>query len=141
MVSDQVSTCRLAKSTVQHKTQQHKTHSNQHEMLPPYPPTALPSPSMGMPVAPSTPGAEATKVPKQGIRRWVCTRCGWFPCSRCRTATPQKLERWEGSWPYGQNLIKTHTNQPEINDSSRRDIGERVRGGWSVWGNNIPLFG
>ncbi len=50
-------------------------------------------------------------------------------------------KRWEGSWPYGQNLIKTHNNQPEINDSGRRDVGERVRGGWSVWGDVVPSFG
>ncbi len=134
-------TYRLAKSMVQNKTQQHKTHNNQHEMLRPYPPVALPSPSMGRPVAPPTHGAEATKVPKQGVRRRVCAKCGWFPCSGCHTETPQKSERGEGSWPYGQNLIKTHNNQPEIDDSGRRDIGERARGGWSVWGDIIPLFG
>ncbi len=132
LVSDQVSTCRLAKSTVQHKTQQHKTHNNQHEMPRPYPPTALPSPSMGRPVAPPTHGVEATKVPKQGIRHRVCAQHGWFPWSGCHTETPQKSERC---------LIKTHNNQPEINDSSRRDIGERARGGWSMWGDVAPLFG
>ncbi len=141
LVSDQVSTCWLAKSMVQHKTQQHKTHNNQHEMPPPYPPTALPSPSMGRPVAPPTHGAETTKVPKEGVRRRVCAQCGWFSCSGRRTEIPQKSERWEGSWPYGQNLIKTHNNQPEINDSSRRDIEERVHGGWSVWGDVVPSFG
>ncbi len=141
LVSDQVSTCRLAKSTVQHKTQQHKTHNNQHEMPPPYLPVALPSPSLGRSVAPPTHGAEATKVPKQGVWCRVCARCGWFPCSGCCTETPWKLERWEGSWPYGQNLIKTNNNQPEINDSGRRDIGERALEGWSVWGDVVPSFG
>ncbi len=106
------SICWLAKSTVQHKTQQHKTHNNQHEIPPSYPPEALPSPSMGRPVAPSTHGAQSTKVPKQGVRHRVCARRSWFPCSGCRTETPQKSERWEGSWPYGQNLIKTHNDQP-----------------------------
>jgi hypothetical protein len=122
LVSDQVSTCRLAKSTVQHETQQHKTHNNKHDMPPPNPPAALPSRSMGWPVAPPTHCTEATKVTKQGIRRQVSARRGWFPCSGRRTETPQKSERWEGSWPYGQNLIKTHNNQPEINDSGRKDI-------------------
>jgi hypothetical protein len=141
LVSDRISTCRLAKSTVQHKTQQHKTHNNQHEMPPPYPPVALPSPSMGTPVAPSTHGAEATKLPKQGVRHRVCTGRGWFPCSGRRTETPQKSERQEGSWPYGQNSIKTHNSQPENDDSGRRDVGERARGGWSVWGNVVHRLG
>jgi hypothetical protein len=141
LVSDQVSTCRLAKNTVQHKTQQHKTHNNQHEMPPPYPPAALPSPSMGRAVAPPTHGAEAAKVPKQGVRCRVCAQRGWFLCFGCRTETPWKSEIREGSWPYGQNLIKTHNNQPEIDNSSRRDIGERASGGWSVWGDVVPSFG
>jgi hypothetical protein len=141
LVSDQISTCRLAKSMVQHETQQHKTHNNQHEMPPPYPPAALPSPSMGRPVVPPTHGAEATKVPKQGILHRVCARRGWLPCSGCRTETPQKSERREGSWPHGQHLIKTNNNQPEINNGGRRDVGERVRGGWSVWGDVVPSFG
>jgi hypothetical protein len=110
-------------------------------MPPPYPPMALPSPSMGRPVASPTHGAEATKVPKQGVRHRVCAQRGWFPCSGCRRETPQKSKRWEGSWPYGQNLIKSYNNQPEINDSSRRDIGERARGDWSLWGDVIPSFG
>jgi hypothetical protein len=113
----------------QNTTTQTQTHNNQHEMLPPYPPAALPSPSMGKPVAPPTHGAEATKVPTQGVRCRVCAQRGWFPCSWRHAETPQKSERREGSWPYGQNLIKTHNNQPEINNSSRRDVGERVRGG------------
>jgi hypothetical protein len=96
---------------------------------------------MGRPVAPPIHGAEATKVPKQGVRRQVCARRGWFPCSGRRTETPQKSERREGSWPYGQNLMKTHNNQLEINDSGRRDVGERARGGWSVWGDIVPSFG
>ncbi len=141
LVSDQISTCWLAKSTAQHKTQQHKTHNNQHEMLPPYPPVALPSPSMGRPVMPPSHGAEATKVPKQGVWRRVCAWHGWFPCSGCRTDTPWKSERREGSWPYGQNLVKSHNNQLEINDSGRRDVGERARGGWSVWGDVVPSVG
>ncbi len=141
LVSDQVSTCRFAKSTVQHKTQQHKTHNNQHEMPLPYPPAALPSPSKGRLVAPPTHGAEATKVPKQGIRHRVSAQHGWFPCSGCRTEIPQKSEWQEGSWPYGRNLIKTHNNQPKIDNSGRRDIGERARGGWSMWGDVVPLFG
>ncbi len=141
LVLDQISTCWLAKSTVQHKTQQNKTHNNQHEIPPPYPPAALPSPSMGRPVVPPTHGTEATKVPKQGIWSWVCAWGGWFPCSGCHTDTPWKSERQEGSWPYSQNLIKTHNNQLEINDSSKRDVGERARGGWSMWGDGIPLFG
>ncbi len=92
------------------QTQQHKTHNNQHEMPPPYPPAALPSPSMDRPVAPPTHGAEATKVPKQSIQCRVCAWCGWFPSSGCHTETPRKLERWKGSWPYSQNIIKTHNN-------------------------------
>ncbi len=141
LVSDQISTCWLAKIAVQHKTQQHKTHNNQHDMPLPYPPVALPSSSMGRPVAPPTYGAEATKVPNQGIRHWICARRGWFPCSGRRTETPQKSERWKGSWPYDQNLMKTHNNQLEIDDSSRRDVGERARRGWSVWGDIVPSFG
>ncbi len=112
LVSDQISTCWLAKSMVQHKTQQHKTHNNQHEIPPLYPLAALPSPSMGRPVAPPTHGAEATKVPQQGIWRRVCAQRGWFTWFGHHTDTPQKSERQEQSWPYGQNLIKhTTTNQ------------------------------
>ncbi len=128
LVSDQISSCWFAKSTVQHKTQQHKTHNNQHEM----PTAALPSPSMSRPVASPTHGAESTKMPKQGIWHQVCARCSWFSCSGRRTDTPQKSERREGSWLYGQNLIKTHNNQPETDDSGRRDVGERMHGGWSM---------
>jgi hypothetical protein len=62
----QVSTSQLAKNTVQDKTQQHKTRNNQHEMPPPCPPVALPSPSMGRSAAPPTHVAEAGKVPTQG---------------------------------------------------------------------------
>jgi hypothetical protein len=105
------------------------------------PPAALPSPSMGRPVVPPTHGAEATKVPKQGVRHQVCAWRSWFPCSGHCTETPWKSERWGGSWPYGQNLIKTHNNQPEIDNCGRRDIGERARGGWSVWRYVVPLFG
>ncbi len=141
LVSDKIPTCWLAKSTVQHETQQHKTHNNQDEMPPPYSPVALPSPSMGRPVAPPKHGAEATKVPKQGVRHQVCAQCSWLPCSGCCTETPWKSERQEESWPYGQNLIKTHNNQPEIDDSGRREVGERVRGGRSVWGDVVPSFG
>ncbi len=141
LVSDQISTCWLAKSMVQHKTHQQKTHNSQHEILPPYPPAALPSPSMGRPVALPIHGTEATKVTKQGVQCLVCAQRGWFPCSGRRTETPQKSERREGSWPYGQNLIKTHNNQPEINDSGRRDVGEKACRGWSVWGDVLPLFG
>ncbi len=141
LVSDWVSTSWLAKSMVQHETQQYKTHNNQHEMPPLYPPAALPSPSIGRPVVPPTHGAEATEVPKQGIWRWVCARRGWFPCPRRHTETPQKSEGQEESWPYGQNLIKTHNNQPEIDDSSRRDIGQWARRGWSMWGDLVPSFG
>jgi len=64
-----------------------------------------------------------------------------LPCSGHHAETPQKSERWEGSWPYGQDLITTHNNQPEINDSGRRDVGERARGGWSVWGDVVHRLG
>jgi hypothetical protein len=110
-------------------------------MPPPYPPAALTSPSMGRPVVPPTHGAEATKVPKQGVRHRVCAQRGWLPCSGHCTETPQKSERWEVSWPYGQNLIKTHNNQLEIDDGGRRDVRERARGGLSVWGDVVPSFG
>jgi hypothetical protein len=141
LVSDQFSTSRLAKSTAQHKTQLHKTHNNQHEMPQPYPPADLPSPTMGRPAAPPTHGAAATKVPMQGVRRWIGTRGSWFPCLGCCTETHKKSLRLERSLPYGQNLIETHNNQPEINNSSRRDGRERTRGGWSIWGDVVPLFG
>ena len=141
MNAQKLSTCWLAKSMVQHKTQQHKTHSNQHEIPLPYSPVALPSPSMARQVVPPTHGAEATKVPKQGIRHRVCAQRGWFPCSGRRTDTPQKSKRQEGSWPYGQNFIKTHNNQPKINDRGRRDVGERARGGLSMWEDVTPSFG
>ncbi len=141
LVSDRIPTCWLAKSTVQLKKQQHITHNNQHEIPPPYPPVVLPSPSMGRPVTPPSHGAEATKVPKQSVQRRVCAWHDWFPCSGHHTDTPWKSERWERSWLHGQNLIKTHNNQPEINDSGRRDVGEGVRGDWSVWGDVVPLFG
>ncbi len=109
-----------------------------YEIPPPYPPAALPSPSIGRPVAPPTHCAEATKVPKQGFQDQAYTQRGWFGC---QTDTPQKSEWREESWPYGQNLIKTHNNQPDIGDSGRRDVGERVPGGWSVLGDVVPLFG
>ena len=112
LVSDWASTSRLAKSTVQHKTQQIKTSNNQHEMPPPCSPAALPSPSMGRPEAPPTLCATTTKVPTQGIRHQVCALRGWLPCLGHRTETHWKSERQEGSWPYGQNLIKhTTTNR------------------------------
>ena len=41
-------------------------------------------------------------------------------------------------WP---NLTRTHHNQPGINDSGKGDVGERGRGGWSVWGDVVPSFG
>jgi hypothetical protein len=140
LVSDPASTSWLAKSMVYHKTQQHKTHNNQHEMLPPYSPAALPSPSMGRPAAPPSHGAAATKVPTKGVQHRICAWHGWLPCLGCHTETHQKSERQEGSWPYGQNLIKTHNNQPEIDNSGRRDVGERACKGWSVEMSS-PSFG
>ncbi len=118
---------------VQNTTTQNTQQNNQHEIPLPYPPVALLSPSMGRPVAPPTHGAEATKVPKQGIRCRVCAWRGWFPCFGCHTDTPQKSERREGSWPYGQNLMKTHNNQLEINYSGRRDE-ERGHTGFGAYG-------
>ncbi len=114
LASDQISTCWLAKSMVQHKTKQHKTHNNQYEMPPPYPPAALPSPSMVRPVAPPKHGAEVTKVPKQGVRCWVCAQRSWLPCSLHHTETPWESERWEGSWPHAKNLIETHNNRKSM---------------------------
>jgi hypothetical protein len=32
-------------------------------------------------------------------------------------------------WP---KIIKTHNDQHEIDNRGRRDVGERVHGGWSV---------
>jgi hypothetical protein len=134
LVSDQISTCWLAKSKIQHKTQQHKTHNNQHEMPLPYPPEALPSPSMGRLVAPPTHGTEATKVPKQGIWCQVCTQRGWLPCSGRRTETHQKSERWEGSWPYGQNF----TQQPTGNQCiAVGGMLERGRAGVGACGEKL----
>jgi hypothetical protein len=37
--------------------------------------------------------------------------------------------------------IKSHNNQPEIYNSGRGDVGERLCGGWSMWGDVIPSFG
>ncbi len=78
---------------------------------------------------------------KQGVRRQVCDWRGWFPFSGRHTETPQKSERQEGSWPYSQNLIKTHNNQSGIDNSCRRDVGERACWGWSMWGDAVPSFG
>ncbi len=138
LVSDQISSCWLAKSTVQHKTQQHKTHTNQHEIPPPYPSAALPSPSRGRPVAPWHWGYQSTQARHLalGLRSTRLVPLFWAPYRY-----PSKIREtgWElAPWP---NLIKTHNNQPEINDSGRRDVGERVHGGWSVWGDVIPSFG
>jgi hypothetical protein len=36
---------------------------------------------------------------------------------------------------------KTHNNQPEIDDSGRRDIGERAHGDGSMWEDIVPSFG
>jgi hypothetical protein len=54
----------------------------------------------------------------------------------------QQIERkwWLGL--SGRNLNPgRHNNQPKVDVQGRRDIGEVVRGGWSVWGDVTSLFG
>ena len=87
-----MSTSRLAKSTVQDKTQQHKTHNNQHEMPPPCPPVALPSLSMGWIEAPPTHGVTASYGPMlvaHGLVWWCHSQ---FLCLECQRIPHQKLE-------------------------------------------------
>ena len=70
----------LAKRTVQDETQQHKTHNNQHEMPPPCPPAALPSPSMGRTEVPPTHDATASYGPML-VACGLVWRChGQFLC-------------------------------------------------------------
>jgi hypothetical protein len=40
-----------------------------------------------------------------------------------------------------KNLIKTCNNQLAIDDSSRRDVGEVVQGGWSMGGESSHPLG
>ena len=41
----------------------------------------------------------------------------------------------------GQNLKGKRNNQPSVGISGGRESGEVARGGWSAWGNAVPLFG
>ena len=98
-LSPLISTSRLDKSRVQDETQQQKTHDNRHEMPPPCPPVALPSPSMGRSAAPTTHGVVASYGPMLGACGLVWQRHGWFLCLECRHIPHQKIEWWAWPWP------------------------------------------
>ncbi len=38
------------------------------------------------------------------------------------------------------HLIGRYNNQIVVGGGGRIDVGEEVRGGWSVWGGSIQLF-
>lgn len=59
----------------------------------PYPPLALSSLSVGLPVVPPTHGAAAPYRPIQGTRSWVWWHHGWFLCFGRHLPPHQKIER------------------------------------------------
>jgi hypothetical protein len=95
-----LSTKLVAKSTVNHKTQQRKTHNNQHEPTPTYPSAALPSISMATSTMASN---KDTLVPCESVastRRWVHARLSLFlHLGHRRIPHQQKLEQWAWPWP------------------------------------------
>ena len=137
-----ISTSWLAKSTVQEKTQQHKTHNNQHEMPPPSPPATLPSPSMSRTKAPPTHGVTASYGPML-VPPGLVWRChGWFLSFGMPSHTPSKNRARDVTFALsGQNLKGRHNNQPSVGISGGREYGEVARGGRITWGNTVPLFG
>ncbi len=40
----------------------------------------------------------------------------------------------------GRRLLATHNNQLGVGSHGRRDVGEEVRGGWSVWEGGVQLL-
>ena len=122
---------------IQDKTQQHKTHNNQHEMPSPCPPAALPSPSMGRSVVPTTHGIVASYGPMLGARGLIWRCHGRFLHLECRRIPHQKIEQW--AWP--TKLKRKTKHQPCVGISGGRESGEVARGGWSARGNIVPLFG
>ncbi len=143
LVSDRISTCRLAKSKVQHEPQQHKTHNSQHEMLPPYN-----TPQRFCPLRPwigqqchQHMALRLTKYPSKASGAGFALDAVGSPVLGAIQRPLKNQRDGKRGWPYGQNLIKKHNNQPEINDSRRWDVGERARGDWSMWRDILPLFG
>ncbi len=78
---------------------QHTTQNNQNGPLPPYPPAALPSLSMGRAAVPPNLGTASPHGSVAGAWRWVHARGGWFPCLGFIFNLHQKIERWGGCWP------------------------------------------
>ncbi len=53
------------------------------------------------------------------------------------------IEKIEGKWCLGlggRHLIGRYNNQIVVGGRGRIDVGEEVRGGWSVWGGGIQSF-
>jgi hypothetical protein len=81
----QFSTMPVAKRLLKHnaKHKKHKTHNNQHELPPPYPPAALPSFAMATSAMASNQGAVAYCESIAGAGWRVCASGCLFLCLGC----------------------------------------------------------
>ena len=113
----------------------HKTHNNQHELPPPYPPAALHSPSMGRSAALTTHGAASSYGPMLSASGRVLQHGSWFPCFGCQTTNHKKIGRWAGAKAFGgHRLIERRNNQPSIGViSGRFPIGGTAGVEWVAW--------
>jgi hypothetical protein len=138
LVTDQISTCWLAKSTVQHKTQQHKTHNNQHEILPPYPPAALPSFAMEhlpwtqilAPLIPIGP------YKARSVGCALIAVCSLVPKHNTLNIRERDVTLVLG----GHFLVGQHNNQPKVGVCGKRDIEEGAQSGQNMWGGHPTII-
>ena len=87
-----------------HKTQNTKTHNNQHEPSLPYPPATLHSTSMVRSEAPPMHGAMACYGPMPSARGLVWRRHHWLACLGGTKQQSRKIER---KWCIGLKVAKT----------------------------------
>jgi hypothetical protein len=126
-------------NTTQHT--KHKTHNNQHELPPPYPPAAFLSPSMGRSRALTTHGAASSYGPMLSANGRVLQHDGWFPCFRSNDQAQQSREMDGAKAFIGRCLIERSNNQLSVSVMGGRFPIEEVWPGWSVCLGVVPSFG
>ncbi len=99
-------------NTTQHT--KHKTHNNQHELPPPYPPAVLLSASMGRSRALTTHGAASSYGPMLSANGRVLQHGGWFPCFRSNDQAQQNREMDGAKAFNGRCLIERSNNQLSV---------------------------
>ncbi len=100
---------KVTQATTQNTT---TTHSNHHELPPPYSPGALPSLSPWVKqAAPTNHGASAPLHHMQAKSRRACARCQWFACFGGQNERHQKIERGGSALALGDPCLINYTQQ------------------------------